>query len=390
MILEGSVLRSGGRVRIAVQLVRAATEQPLWAETYERDLRDVLSLQGEVAGAVAQNISLAVSPQDRARLAAHPVDPDAHVAYLKGRYHLGKLTRTDIDAAIADFNDAIRRDPKSALAYAGLSDAYAALRSGYLPPNEVMPAAKRHALTAIALDDTLAEGHAALGTVKLYYEYDWGGASREFRRAIELNPGLASAHSSYATTLAVTGRFVDADTESRRALDLDPVSVPVLNDVCWAYYLGRRYPEAIDIAQRAIDLDPTYWLTYATQGLAYEKLGRFDDAIRVLERARSHDDSPTTLEMLGGAYAAAGRAGDAEKVLLELTAQAKVRYVCPYEVATVYVGLKKLDEALNWLEKGYKDHADCMPWIATDAKFDSIRDNAQFRDLVSRVGLSAK
>ena len=322
-IVEGSVLRSGGRVRIAAQLVRAATEQPLWAETYERDLRDVLSLQGEVAGAIAQKISLAVSPQDRARLAAHQVDPDAHVAYLKGRYHLGKLTRQDIDTAIADFNEAIRRDPKSALAYAGLSDAYSALRSTYLPPHEVMPAARRHALKAIELDETLAEGHTALGIVKLYYEYDWDGASREFRRAIELNPGLASAHSSYATVLAASSKFADAEAESRRALDLDPVSVPVLGEVGWAYYLGRRYPEAIEMGRRGIELDPTYWLAYAVQGLAYEKLGRFGEAIATLERARSHDDSPTTLEMLGGAYAAAGREADAERVLLELTAQAK-------------------------------------------------------------------
>jgi len=389
-IVEGSVLRSGGRVRIAVQLVRAATEQPLWAETYERDLRDVLSLQGEVATAIAQKISLAVSPEDRARLAAHAVDPDAHVAYLKGRYHLGKLTQKDIDAAIGDFNEAIRRDPKSALAYAGLSDAYSLLRSTYLPPNEVMPKATTAARHAIEIDETLAEGHTALGMVKLYYEYDWDGASREFRRAIELNPGLASAHSAYATTLAVNSKFADAEAESRRALDLDPVSVPVLGDVAWAYYLARRYPEAIEIAQRSIEIDPTYWLAYAIEGLAYEKQGRFGEAIATLERARKHDDSPTTLEMLGGAYAAAGRTADAERVLLELTAQAKVRYVCPYEVATVYVGLKKTDEALKWLEKGYQDHADCMPWIATDAKFDPIRDNAMFRDMVSRVGLGPK
>ena len=389
-IVEGSVLRSGGRVRIAVQLVRAATEQPLWAETYERDLSDVLSLQGEVAGAIAQKISLTVSPQDRARLAAHPVNPDSHVAYLKGRYHLSKLTRQDIDAAIADFTEATRRDPTSALAFAGLSDAYAALRSAYLPPNEVMPIAKRHALKAIELDETLAEAHIALGNVKLYFEYDWDRASREFRRAIELNPGLASAHSSYALTLAVIGRVPEADVESRRALELDPVSVPVLGDVAWAYYLGRRYPDAIAIAQRALELDPAYWLGAATLGLAYEKVGRISDAIAVLKRARSHDDSPTILEMLGGAYAAAGRQADAERVLFDLTEQAKVRYVCPYEVATVYVGLNKPDEALKWLEKGYHDHADCMPWIAADSKFDPIRDNAQFRDIVSRVGLGAK
>jgi serine/threonine protein kinase/tetratricopeptide (TPR) repeat protein len=389
-IVEGSVLRSDGRVRIAVQLVRAATEQPLWAETYERDLRDVLSLQGEVASTIAQKISLAVSPDDRARLAAQPVDPDAHVAYLKGRYHLGKLTRKDLEAALTDFKEAIRRDPKSALAYAGMSDAYATLRSTYLPPHEVMPQARAAALKAIELDDSLAQGHLALGVVKLYYEYDWDGASREFRRAIELNPGLASAHSNYATTLAANGKFAEAMTAGRRAIELDPVSVPVLTDVAWAYYLGRRYQDAIEMASRAIELDPSYWLAYAGLGLAYEKTGQFDKAIATLEHASSHDDSPTTLEMLGGAYAAAGRTADAERVLVRLTEQAEMHYVCPYEVATVYAGLNKRDEALEWLEKGYKDHADCMPWIATDAKFDSVRDNAQFRDLVSRVGLGAK
>ena len=386
-IVEGSVLRSGERVRIAVQLVRAATEEPLWAETYERDLSDVLSLQGEVAGAIAQKVSLAVSPQDRARLAAHAVQPDAHVEYLKGRYHLAKLTRQDIDAAIANFNDAIRRDPTSALAYAGLSDAYATLRSTYLAPQQVMPQARAAAQKAIELDDTLAEAHSALGIVKLYFEYDWDGASREFRRAIELNPGLASAHSNYATTLAASGKFDQANAAGRRAIELDPVAVSVLVDVAWAQYLARNYSEVIALSSRAVELDPNYWLAYAVQGLAYEKLGQVDRAIATLERARSRDDSPTTLEMLGGAYAAAGRNADAEKVLVELTEQANVHYVCPYEVATLYAGLKKTDQALEWLEKGYADHADCMPWIATDAKFDALRDHAQFRDLVSRIGL---
>ena len=201
-----------------------------------------------------------------------------------------------------------------------------------------MPKARSAALKAVELDETLAEGHTAFGTVKLYYEWDWDGASREFHRAIELNPGLATAHSAFATTLAASGKFAEADAESRRALDLDPVSVPVLGEVAWAYYLGRRYDDALDIGRRATELDPTYWLAYAVQGLAYEKRGRFGEAIATLERARSHDDSPTTLEMLGGAYAAAGRQADAERVLLELTAQAKEHYVCPYEVATLYVG----------------------------------------------------
>jgi TolB-like protein/Flp pilus assembly protein TadD len=387
-IVEGSVLRSGGRVRIAVQLVRAATEQPLWAETYERDLRDVLSLQGEVAGAIAQKISMAVSPQDRERLAAPAaVNPEAHLAYLKGRYHLGRPGRPEIDAAIVDFNDAIARDPRSALAYAGLSDAYTALRSTYLSPHEVMPRAKAAAMKAVELDARSAEAHNALGNVRLYYEWDWEEAAREFRRAIDVNPGLAIPHSSYAITLAVGGKHAEAAVENRRALELDPLSVPMLNDVAWAYYLGRRYPEAIEAAKRAVEIAPDAFLAYTTLGLAYEKSGRLAEAIAVLEDGRRHDDSPTMLEMLGGAYASAGRKKEAEKVLIELTQQSKQHYVCPYEVATVYAGLERNKDALEWLEKGYRDHADCMPWIATDAKFDSLHDNQQFRDLLSRLGL---
>jgi serine/threonine-protein kinase len=387
-IVEGSVIRSGDKVRIVVQLRRSSTEQPLWTETFDRDLRDILSLQSELTSTIAQRISLAVSPQDRKRLAlAGAVNPEAHLAYLKGRYHLGRAGRQEIDAAIADFKDAIARDPRSAIAYAGLSDAYTALRSAYLPPNEVMPQANTAARKAVELDDRSAEAHIALGNVHLYYDWNWDAAAREFRRATDLNPGLAVPHSSLAITLAVSGNDAASVVESRRALELDPLSLPALNDVAWAYYLGRHYPDAIEIAKRAVELAPDQFLAYTTLGLAYEKTGRLDDAIALLEEARRHDDSPTMLEMLGGAYAAAGRDKDAEGVLADLTKQAGEHYVCPYEVATVYVGLKKNREAIEWLEKGYRDHADCMPWIATDSKLDPLRDNQQFRDIQSRIGV---
>ena len=386
-VLEGSVQRAGQRVRITAQLVRAATDQHLWAKSYERDLREVLSLQSEVAQAVAREVQAVVTPEEQARLGrARPVNPEAHEAYLKGRYSLHKQTEESIRKAIEFFNQAIAKDPGSAPAYAGLADSYSALRSVYAAPRDVMPKAKKAALKAVELDEALPEAHVSLGNVKFYYDFDWPDAEKEFQLALELNPNFADGHDAYATYLAAMERHAESAAHVERAEELDPLSLPILADAAWVFYCARQYDRAMEASRRAVELDPRFWPAYTYLGLAYEKMGRFPEAIAALEKARQLDDNTAIFEMLGGAYAASGRKDDARKVLSELTERSKQRYVCPYEVATVYVGLGEKESALQWLQKAEEDRADCVPWMRPDPKLDPLRGDPRFQDLMRRVG----
>jgi TolB-like protein/Tfp pilus assembly protein PilF len=388
-IVEGSVMRSGDRVRITAQLIDGKTDRHLWANTYERDLRDVLSLQGEVAGAIAQEIRIRLTPQEAARLAAaRPVDPVAHEAYLRGRYFLRQGTEATIKKAMDDFSEAIGRDPDYAPPYAGLSDAYAALRyAAYSPPHAVMPQAKAAAEKAVRLDPALAEAHVSMGVVFMSYEFDWPAAETELRRAIELSPNLADAHHYYALYFAGLGRHDEARAEMDRAVALDPLSLMILTNAGWASYLAREYDRLIELSRKAIELEPNFWMAHINLGMGYERVGKHADAVRLLERARELDANPTTLEMLAGAYAAWGRAEDAKRVLAELTDRTTRHYVCPYEIATVHACLGDKESALEWLEKGYHERADCMAWTGSDPKFDDLRGDPRFENLLVRLGM---
>jgi TolB-like protein len=387
-VIEGSVLRSGDKVRITAQLIHGATDRHLWAESYQRDLRDVLSMQSEVALAIAGEIAAKLTPQEEKRLAAaRPVTPEAHELYLKGRYELNKQTEASLRKAIDDFRKAIEKDPGFAPAYAGLADSYSFLRSTYAAPKDVMPQAREAARRALELDDTLAEAHVSMGLTLFFYDFDWAGAEKELKRAIELNPNLADAHDAYATFLAGMNRSAEAVAEIERARRLDPLSLLILSDAAWVYYCVRQYDRAIEESRKAIELDPNFWPGHAFLGLAYEKTGRFAEAVEELEKARRLDDSPTIYELLGGAYAACGKKEEAKKVLTELTERSSRRYVCPYEVATIYAGLGEKDAAFEWLDKAVEARADCVPWIKPDPKIDPLRSDPRYAALLRRVGL---
>ena len=365
-IIEGSVLRSGERVRITAQLIHGSSDRHLWAESYQRDLRDVLAMQSEVARAIAREIEVKITPQGERRLASsRRVDPEAHELYLKGRYAFNKQTESELRKAIAIFSQAIAKDPMFAPAYAGLSDSYAFLRSVYAPPKDVMPQAKAAAQKALELDDTLAEAHVSEGQVK-YLE----------------------AHDAYATFLAGMNRPAEAVSEIELARRLDPLSLFILWDAGWVYYCARRYDKTIEESLKALDLDPGYVPAMTNLGLGYEKTGRFAEAVAVLEKASRLDPAPTSLEMLGGAYASWGKKGEARRVLGLLKEQAEKRYVCPYEIATVYVGLGEKDAAFRTLEQAVEDRADCVPWIKPDSKIDPLRSDPRYAALLRRVGLS--
>jgi eukaryotic-like serine/threonine-protein kinase len=389
-VIEGSVMRAGDRVRITAQLIDGKTDQHLWAQDYQRDLRDVLALQADVAKAIAQAVRATLTPREEAKLATvRPVDPEAQEAYLKGRYFLGEGTEDSIVKAIGYFRKSMEKDPLGARGYAGLADAYSNLRSIYRSPHEVMPQAKAAALKAVELDDSLAEGHVSLGFVRMFYDFDWKASEREFRRAIELNPGLAEAHDGLALFLMANDRHAEASEEIERARQLDPLSPIVLGDASWVYYGARRYDRALELARQWVELEPNSPWSHTYLGLALEKTGHVDEAIHELETAAAHDRSVTILEWLGGAYATAGRTTDARRILDELTGRAEKRYVCPYEIATVYAGLGEKDAAFHWLQKGIEERADCMPWIRADSKLDLLRSDPRFAGVLRGVGFPA-
>jgi len=358
-IVEGTVMRSGDRVRITAQLIEAPKDRHLWAETYERDLRDVLSLQDDVAQAIANEVRIKLTPQERIHLAsARPVNAEAHEAYLRGLYELhgtaaettGTLRSQSIEKAIGYFQQALAHDPNEALAYSGLADAYSDLSTNYRAPLEVMPQAKAAAVKAITLDDTLAEAHASLGYVSLMFDWDWSRAEREFRRALELNPSLPQAHAGLADYLLFKlGRSDEAIQERQRAYELDPL-LP-RSGLAWLSFFARRYTESIEAAQRLGHDDPILALCYA-------ELGRRDQALAEADRAVSSTRNPVILSRIAFAYALAGRADKARAMLGGIEAQARVRYVCGYNVATVYAALNDKEEAFAWLETAYRDRSD--------------------------------
>jgi serine/threonine protein kinase/tetratricopeptide (TPR) repeat protein len=387
-LIAGSILRVNDRVRITTQLIHGPSDTHVWSKSYERDLRNVIALQHEIASDIAREVRISLGPQEQAHLArAREVIPEVHEAYLRGRFHLQNGSQASIYRALDYFQQAIQKDVEYAPAYAGVADAYTAMRSVYAAPSEVMPKAKAAALKAVALDETLPEAHVSLGGVLMFYDYDWPNAEREFQRALDIKPSYAEAHDYYAMFLVANRRFQAAVDEILRARQLDPVSGLIAADAAWVFYLKRDYDQFMEQAKAAVELAPNYWLGHLQLGLAYEKKGDFARALQELEEARRMDDNPGTLEMLAGTYAAAGRSDEARRITEEMVKRSKKRYVCAYEVATTYAGLKDRESAFLWLRKSLDERADCSPWIAADPKLDPLRADPRFQDLLRRLGL---
>ena len=391
-VVEGSVLRSGNRVRITAQLIRAATDQHLWAESYERDLRDVLSLQSEVARAIANEIQIKLTPQDQARLASvRSVDPEAYQLYLKGRFYWNKRTEESLKKGIEYFHQAIDLDPNYALAYAGLADCYGLLGwdlFGSLPPREALPIAKAAAKKALEIDDNLAEAHNSLAWTKLVFDWDWLGAQSEFKRAIELNPGYAAAHHWYAECLAGMGRYDEALAEIKRAQESDPLSLIISAVVGWILYFNRQHDQAIVQFQKALELDPNFWVAHWCLGRAYEQKAMFAEAVAEFQKAIDLSaGSPLALAALGHAYAVSGKTTEAQRVLNELKESSKRRYVSLYGIAAIHAGLGEHDQAFEWLEKAYEERSGWLVWLKSEPVSDVLRSDPRFQNLLRRVGL---
>jgi serine/threonine protein kinase/tetratricopeptide (TPR) repeat protein len=384
-VVEGSVMRVADRVRITAQLVQADRERHLWAESYDRDLRDILSLQGEVARDIAAEIRITLSADERARLAKGSVDPEVYQLYLKGRYYASQVTETPKRQGIDFFQQAIQKNEDFAPAHAGLAFAYASLASVYAPPREVMPQAKTAALRALQLDETLSEAHTALATVHLFYDYDWTGAEKELKRAIELNPSSAAAHDLYGNFLHALTQFEPAVAEGRRAHDLDPLSLPIEADLQYTLLDARQYDEVIAECRKALKGEPNFAVAYVNMGLAFAEKRQFSEALAAVQRAYQIDPNPTITLMLAQVQASSGNRSEAEKLIHNVEEMAKLRYVCDYEVAQVYTVLGKKDQAFRWLELGKKQQCDCLVWLQSEPWMDPLRLGPRYGSLVKRV-----
>jgi TolB-like protein/DNA-binding winged helix-turn-helix (wHTH) protein/Flp pilus assembly protein TadD len=392
-VVEGTVLRSGDRVLIRAQLIHAATDRHLWGETYDRDLRDVLGLQSEVAQTIAREIQIKVTPAEQVRLAHNrSVNHKAFDDYLQGRYlYWNKRTKENLEKAIEYFQSATKEDPTYAQAYAGLADCYNQLGSVNMSamwPVEARRQAEELAGKALELDGELAEAHIALGYVK-HFNWDWAAAEVEFKRAIELKPNYADAHIRYAQYLLSRGRLEEAVAEANRAQELDPLSLVISAQRGYILERARRYPEAIEQLRSVIAMDPNNYQAHWFLGQTYAANRQFDEAIASSEKAVALSGrAPGALGNLGLAYALAGRKDEANKVLNELLGLNRRRYVTPAVVATVYIGLGDKDQAFIWLEKAFQERSYLMANLKVLPMLDPLRTDPRFDDLLRRIGLS--
>jgi TolB-like protein/tetratricopeptide (TPR) repeat protein len=390
-VLEGSVLRSGERIRITAQLIHAPSDQHLWAESYERDFRDVLALQDEIARQVAGQVRIILTPEEQARLeGARPVDPQAHELLLKGRYHRNKRTEESVRKALSYFDRAIASDPAWAEGYVGVADCYNMLGYyGALSPQEAYSKSEGAAQKALQLDSSRAEAHAALGVVKRDYEWDWSGAEQQFQRALELNPGCVEAYHWRGTLFGMQHRHAEALRDKEQALSLDPLSVIFRTDVGRVHYFERLYDRALEHYQAALEIDRHFFFVHILLGQAYLQKGMFKPAISALKNAaRLSDDSTFALARLAQGYAIAGEQDKARLVLKRLHRMTARKYVAPFEIAMIHVGLQEYDEAFAWLEKAFDQRSIWLAYLQVEPQLDPVRDDPRFREVLKRMGFA--
>jgi tetratricopeptide (TPR) repeat protein len=382
-VVEGSVLRAGQRVRITAQLIVAAPERHLWADNYDRDFGDILTLSSEVARAIAREIKVAVTPTEERRLAsARPVNPETYEAYLKGMFHLNKMTPEGTKKGLAYLHQAIEKDPADPLAYGGLALGYAASAHGPGAPPDALARAKAAALKALELDETLAEAHAALAQINLYEDWDWAGAEQAFQRALELNPNLTLTRAHYSWYLQLFGRTDEASAQMRRVQEVDPLGPLWPAWQGWQYWWAGQYEEAIHEARKSLELDPDFPVALYVLGSAYAEKGMYEEAIKAHQRAGVL--SREWKSALGCTYAMAGRQDEARLVLAELEADPTTWDT--WFIAQIYTALGEKDKAFRWLEAAYgPPHHPYVPWIRHPSAFKPLHDDPRFGDLLRRM-----
>jgi len=389
-VVEGTVLRSGDRVRITAQLIEASTDRHLWAQSYEGELRDTLALQSSVARAVADQIQINLSSHEQAALKnIQVVNPAAYEAYLKGRYFWNKRTAAGLKTALAYFNQSIEQDPKFARAYSGLADTYSLLgdwQFAVMSSREALPKAKAAALQALGFDSALGEAHNSLAFCLDGFDWDLDAAGQEFRRAIELNAGYATAHHWYAWHLSLLARYDEAIAEMKKAESLDPLSLIISSDLAELLLIAHSYDESIRQSRKTIEMDPDFALAHNQLGQAFLQQHLNEHAVAELQTAvRLSSASPTCITNLARAYAASGRRREALELLDNLKGRANPSYSYAAEIAMIYAAFGETAQAMTWLKKGFDERFN--PGVLLRPGFDPLRSDPRFQELVRRVGL---
>jgi serine/threonine-protein kinase len=387
-VVDGSVQRSGDKVRINAELIEASADRHLWAKSYERDLRDILTLQSAVAKAIADEIQIKLTPQEQAHLAtSRQVNPEAFEAYLAGRFYWNKRTAEGLEKSIGYFQRAITKDPNYALAYAGLADSYHVLPELSAVPVEVaFPKARSAALKALEIDNSLGEAHSALANVKEDYDWDWKGAEEEYKRAIELNPGQVLAHASYSNLLFELGRLPEAVSEARVAQQLDPLSAIANDNLSGVLYYAGEYDQAVEQCRKTLDIDPMSPQAHRHLGQVYVQKQFYGEAVSELKKAMELSRGSTeALAELGYVFGVSGKKDDARHVLLEIKSSTDAS---AYRLAIVYAGLAEKEKALEALKEAVNRRSPGVVHLKVSPVFQDLRSDERFQELLIYMGLT--
>jgi TolB-like protein/Tfp pilus assembly protein PilF len=391
-IVEGSFARSGSHVRINAQLVHARTDQHLWARQYEREMTDILALQGDVAGALADEIRITLTPQERARLAsARTIEPEAYEDYLRGRFFWNKRTPEGLKKSLQYYWSSLEKDPSYALAHAGLAECYNMMGYwGVLSPQEAYPPAKSEARAAVVIDESCAEAHTALGWTLFTYDWNWPEAKRELDRAVRLNPGYATARQWFSHYWIYLGKKSESLDCVKHTLELDPLSLVMNSNAAFMYFFARDFDAAVERARKTIELDPHFAPPYLCLGQALEQKALFPEAIQAFDRGLVHSErAPFMLAALGHAYAVSGNRSAALASLKDLEELSLRRYVSPYYFAVLSAGAGEAENSLTWLEHALEDRSSWLAWLKVDPRFDALREQPRFQALLCKIGLSS-
>jgi len=390
-ILEGSLQKEKDKIRVNVQLINVEDDFHLWAETYNRELESVFDIQDEISRSITEALRIELMGKEKVFLVKRYTENlEAYNLYLKGRYFWNKRTEEGYKKSLEYFKQAIEKDPTYALAYAGIADYYNLLGYyDYLPPKEVFPRAEAAAKKALRIDDTLAEAHNSLAFVKENYDWDWEGAEREYKRAIEFNPSYATAHQWYAGYLGAMGRHNESIAANKRAQELDPLSPIIGADLGMNFISARQYDQAIEEFEKVLEMDPDYVVAHFFLGLAYAGKKMYDEAIAEAQKALelSGGDDSLIKVFLGVIYSLSGRKDEAKKILDELFEMSKQKHVTPFGIALIYTGLDQKDQAFAWLEKAYEERDQWMPSFKVNPMLDSLRSDPRFKVLLKKMGL---